>query len=163
MKKIGTKGIILGTTAFLMLFPRKIQTEHRTDENGKRKLSRFAFTSTLLGLDVSEAEGGKKSVALSILPESETIGGKLQELIDTIQEKKKEKQLRPLFKNALALISKKSVVDVPYLCRKLGVGQSCGEAFIEMMEEMNVVAPVDDGKYRVIMPKKEIDALILQS
>lgn len=162
MKKLGTREVILATTALLMLFPRKICAEHRVDENGKRKISRFAITSTLFGVDVGDAGDGKKSISLSILPESETIGGKLQELIDTIQEKKKEKQLRPLFKSALELVSKRNTVDADYLCRKLGVGQSCGEAFIEMMEEMGVVESADDGKYRVIMPKKKIDALMNQ-
>lgn len=163
MKKIGTKGIILGTAAILMLFPRKIHTEHRTDDGGKQRLSRFSLTSTLLGLDVGDAGDGMKSVSVSILPQSETVGGKLQELIDKIREKKEEKQLRPLFKRALELVSKRNTVDTGYLCRKLRVGQSCSEAFLEMMEEMDVVSPTDGGKYRVIMPKKKIDALITQS
>lgn len=170
MKKIGTKGIILGSAAILALIPRKIHTEHRVDDGGKRKLSRLTLNSTLFGVDIGNAGDGKKSVSVSILPDSDTIGRKLEELSGKIKElrsgyseKKKEKQLRPLYKRALELVSKKSTVDVPYLCRKLGVGQSCSEAFLEIMEEMNIVAPADEGKYRVIMPKKGIDMLISQS
>lgn len=79
-----------------------------------------------------------------------------QATVDLSGKKKTSGEMRPLFKDALALVSERKKVSVGYLCRKLGVGNSCGEAFLETMQEMGVVAPDEDGKYNVIMDKAAI-------
>lgn len=83
-------------------------------------------------------------------------GPLLQATIDLSGKKKPSDEMRPLFKDALELVSDRKKVTVGYLCRKLGVGKSCGEAFLETMQEMGVVAPNEDGKYNVIMEKNAI-------
>ena len=150
MKNDVKKGFVLGAAAALLLYPREVKTEYAEDENG-RKLIGFRLRTGLFRLDYAD-----KKLSIAILP----LPDKVRKGMADYSEKKKEKQLRPLFKRALELVSKKNSVDADYLCRKLGVGQSCGEAFIEMMEEMGVLEVADDGKYRVIMTKKEIEALI---
>lgn len=154
MKNDVKKGFVLGAAAALLLYPREVKTGYTEDEKG-RKLTSFRLRTGLFRLDYAD-----KTLSLDLLPLSDQGREKIRELIDKVQEKKKEKQLRPLFKSALELVSKRNSVDADYLCRKLGVGQSCGEAFIEMMEEMGVLESADDGKYRVIMTKKEIEAII---
>lgn len=79
-----------------------------------------------------------------------------QATVDLGGKKKPNGEMRPLFKDALALVSDRKKVSVGYLCRKLGVGNSCGEAFLETMQEMGVVAHEEDGKYNVIMDKSSI-------
>lgn len=168
MKRDVEKAIILGSAAFLLLFPREIKTEYKPRGGDEKKLTRFYLRTRLFGLDI-DARKADKAVTLSLLPLSEfaeeklrALSGKIEKGIADYSKKKKDRQERPIFGNALELVSKKNFVDIAYLARKLRVGQACAEAFLEIMEDMHVIVPSGDGKYRVVMPKNRITKLITQ-
>lgn len=70
------------------------------------------------------------------------------------------KKSTPLFNRALLLAAQKGHISSEYLCRKMSVGASCADAFIEMMQEYGVIGkPSEDGVCDVIMSKDEIEQL----
>lgn len=70
--------------------------------------------------------------------------------------RRKNKEEMPVFYRALHYVAGRKTVDADELCHHLKVGRSCGDAFLETMEEMNIVRPEGEGRYSVIMKRKKI-------
>jgi DNA segregation ATPase FtsK/SpoIIIE-like protein len=78
--------------------------------------------------------------------------------------RKKIKGNSPLFTRALRIAKHRGRISSSVICKRLGVGASCADAFIEMMEEYGVIEPIDEKakdkkNYQVVMSDEEIDKL----
>ncbi len=157
------KWVMLGTAA-LLLWPMNIES-HRSAEDGGKITEQTSVGGLLYRLNVRRS-GEKKEVTLDLLS-GDTIraaSGKIRESAAAHAAARKEKKLtrqhQPLFRSALDFVSKRTVTDAGALAKKLKVGIGCGEAFLEMMEEMGIVRQQENGKYRVMLPKKHISTMI---
>ena len=167
-----TKFLLAGTAA-LILWPRKAESQYTVDGDGRRRLDRLNLRTGIGSLEVRSQPDGQKNIRLSLI-EVSNLGQKTEKIQSAARSlrqkaadrrqirrtKRQERQRQPIFQSALEWVSGKNVADAPSLARKLKVGVGFGEALLESMEEMGVVSRRPDGKYRVLMPKKMIDALL---